>query len=86
MAWQIQTEVARKMKEAEYREELGDDAYEDRVYVARERSAELKWDEEQFYAPQFENMALAASDRIWPAMREKNGLFWRALFNRMANK
>lgn len=86
MAWQIQTEVARKLKEDEHRKEFGDDAYEDRIHVARERSAELKWDEEQFYTPQFESMALAASDRIWLAMREKNGLFWRTLFGRMATK
>ena len=86
MAWTIQTEVARKLKETAYRKELGDDSYEDRIHVAKERAGELKWQETQFYGPQFENMALAASDRIWPAMREKNGLFWRTLFGRMAGK
>lgn len=84
--WQVETPSIAAQKEQERRELLGDEAYEERIQVANEKAAELKWDEEMFFKPQFVEMAFAASDKLWPQLKEKPGLFWKILFASIANK
>lgn len=83
--WTIQTGDQAKKKEVADRERLGDEDYEDRVNVAKQKAARLHWKEEMFYASQFESMALAMNKQNWPKLREKNGEFWKKLFAKLAS-
>lgn len=82
--WEIETPDRKEAKGREDRERLGDAEYDARIKIAGEKAAELDWKEEVFFKPQFENIALAASDETWAKLREKDGRFWTRLFARLA--
>jgi hypothetical protein len=82
--WQIQTPTMKTKKETADRARLGDTEYFDRVRVAEERASELSWQEEQVYGHHFEDIAVNASDKIWPMLKTKPGKFWAKLLAKMA--
>lgn len=86
--WIIETDTDRTRKEQEYRLKYGDEGYEDRKATAKAKADELEkaghWEHAMFLAPQFEGIAMTASEKIWPRLREMTGIFWMKLFQRIA--
>lgn len=69
------------------REKYGDEGFEDRRTVARAKRdefSEQQWESACFYGPQFESMAMAASETVWVQLREKPHTFWIKLFQKLA--
>lgn len=69
------------------REKHGDTGFEDRRAVAKAKGDEFpesQWEQACFYGGQFENLAMAASDKVWAGLREKPHTFWVKLFQKLA--
>jgi len=82
--WHIQTTGQEKTEEAELRAKHGDEGYDDRVTTATAKAAELAWESEMFFVPQFKVIAMAIRPDLWPKLKEKSGAFWTRLVSKAA--
>jgi len=77
--WTIESKSEAEQREADDRERLGDEEFESRLAIAKEKADSLKWDAAMVFGPIFESIARRVNAEIWSDLKKRPTSFWERL-------